>query len=98
MAQRFPAALGHHLDRQATVEIGRGRFEFVECDLVAGQQRIDEAFVLRARQRAIDVIGAGSGGSGFVVTRLEPGNVEIDRIAMHDRRDGVEEGERGFAG
>src|SRR5208282_1955862 len=48
--------------------------------------------------RTIDVIGAGTGGPGLVVARLEPGDVEVDRVAMHDRRDGVEEGERCFAG
>ena len=61
MAQRLAAALGHHFDRQAAVEIGRGRLEIVERDLLAGQQRIDERVVLRARERAIDVVGAGAG-------------------------------------
>ena len=65
----------------------------MERDLVAGEQRIDEGVVLLARERAIDVVGAGAAGPGLVVARLEPGLAEIDRVAMHDRRDGVEKGE-----
>ena len=49
-----------------------------------------------AGERTIDVVGAGAAGAGFVVARLKPGDVEIDGIAMNDRRDGVEESERGF--
>ena len=98
VAQRLAAALGHHFDRQAAVEIGRRLFEFVERHFVAGEQRIDEAVVLFARQRTIDVIGAGAGRSGLVVARLKPGDVEIDRVAMHDRRNGIEERQRVFAG
>ena len=48
VAQRFAAALGHHLDRQAAVEIGRCGFPFVEDGLVAGQQRVDEGVILLA--------------------------------------------------
>ena len=98
MAQRLAAALGHHFDRQAAVEVWRRLFEFVERDFVAGEQRIDEALVLFARQRTIDVVGAGAGRSGLVVARLKPGDVEIDRVAMHDRRNGVEERQRVFSG
>ena len=46
VAQRFAAALGHHFDRQAAVEIRRRLFEIVERDFVAGKQRIDEAVIL----------------------------------------------------
>ena len=70
----------------------------MEDGLVAGDQRVDEGVILLARQRAIDVVGAGAAGPGLVVARLEPGLVEIDRVAMHDRGDGVEKGERVFAG
>ena len=70
----------------------------MEHGLVAGDERVDEGVVLLARERAIDVVGAGAAGPGFVVARLEPGLIEIDRLAMHDRRDGVEKGERVFAG
>ncbi len=97
VTQGFAAALGHDFDRQAAVEIGR-RLETAERDLLAGDERVDEGVVLLARERAIDVVGAGAAGAGLVVARLEPGDAEVDRLAMHDRRDGVEEGERGFAG
>ena len=98
VAQRLAPALRHHLDRQAAVEIGRRRFPVVERDLVAREQCVDEGRVLLARQRAIDVVGAGAAGAGLVVARLKPGDRHVDRVAMHDRRDGIEEGERVFAG
>ena len=98
VTQRFATALGHHLDRQTAIEIGRRRFEIAELDLLAGEQRIDKRLVLRARERAIDVVGAGACRPRFVVARLEPGDVEIDRLAVHDRREGIEESERGLAG
>src|SRR5262249_42342775 len=41
VAQRLAPALGHHLDRQAAVEIRR-RLPLVERDLVAGEKCIDE--------------------------------------------------------
>ena len=44
--QRFAAALGHHLDRQAAVEVGRA-LPLAELGLVAGEERVDEGFVLR---------------------------------------------------
>ena len=71
---------------------------FVERDLVAGEERIDEGAVLLARQRAVDVVGASAAGAFLVVARLEPGDVKIDGVAMHDRRDRVEERERVGAG
>ena len=98
VAQRFRPALRHHLDRQAAVEIGRDGFPLVERGLVAGDQRVDEALILLARHRAIDVVGARAAGAGLVVARLEPGDRHVDGVAMHDRRDRVEEGERVFAG
>ena len=90
-AQRFPAALGHHFDRQAAVEIGRV-LEVLELGLLGGEQRVDEILVLIAIQGAVDVIGAAAAGSGLVVARLQPGLAHVDRIAMHDRRDSVEKG------
>ena len=96
--QRLAAALGHHLDRQAAVEIGRRRLPLLEARLVAGEQRVDEALVLLAVERAVDVVGAGAARAGLVVARLEPGDVHVDRVAVDDRRDGVEEGELALAG
>ena len=46
-AQRVAAALRHHLDRQAAVEIGRRVLPVVERDAVAGEQRVEEGVVLR---------------------------------------------------
>ena len=50
-----------------------------------------------AVERAIDVIGARAAGAGLVVARLEPRDRHVDALAMHDRRDRVEEGERVLA-
>ena len=52
-----------------------------------------KAQILVAVERAIDVVGAGAARAGLVVARLEPGDVHVDRLAIDDRRDGVEEGE-----
>ena len=49
-AQRVAAALRHHLDRQAAVEIG-GLLPVVERHAVAGEERVEEGVVL-ARGRA----------------------------------------------
>ena len=46
-AQRVAAALGHDLDRQAAVEVGRGGLPLLEARLLAGEQRVDEGLVLR---------------------------------------------------
>jgi hypothetical protein len=47
VAQGFAAAFGHHLDRQAAVEIASG-LTLVELGLVGGQQRVDEGLVFIA--------------------------------------------------
>ena len=96
-AQGLAPARRHHLDGQAAVEIGRARFPFLEFGLVARQQRIDEGLVLRAVERAVDVVGAVAGRAALVVARLEPGHIEIDALAMDDGRDGIEESQRIFA-
>ena len=93
VAQRLAAALRHHLDGQAAVEIGRRGFPFLEVGLVAGNQRIDEGFVLRLVHRAVDVILAVAARPDLVVARLEPGHVHVDGFAVDDGRDGVEEGQ-----
>ena len=46
VAERVGAALGHHLDGQAALEIGCGRFELFEGGLLGGKQRRDESVVL----------------------------------------------------
>ena len=66
--------------------------------LGAGAQRLDECPVLGLVERAIDVVGAGAGRAGLVVAGLQPGHLEVDAVAMHDRRDRIEERERVLAG
>ena len=92
-AQRFAAALRHHLDRQAAVEVGRRCLPLLERRFVAREQRVDEGLVFGFRHRAIQIVGAGSGRSGLVIARLKPGDRRIDAVAMHDGGDRVEEGE-----
>src|SRR5262249_58524886 len=54
--------------------------------------------VLLARERTIDVVGARSTRSRLVVARLQPSERHVDRVAVNDRGDGIEEGERVLAG
>ena len=97
VAQGLAAALGHHLDRQAAVEIGRA-LEFAEFGLLRREQRVDEGVVNVAAHRAVDIGRGVAAGARLVVARLHPGDFHVDRVAVHDRRDGVEEGERPLAG
>ena len=98
VAQRLAAALGHHLDRQAAVEIGRVGLPFLEVDLLARDQRVDEGVILLFGHRAIDVVGAGAAGTDLVVARLEPRHRHVDGIPMHDRRDRIEKRQRVLVG
>ena len=50
-----------------------------------------------AAHRAIDVSLGIAARADLVVARLHPRHVHIDRMTVHDRRDGVEKGERAFA-
>ena len=61
VAQGLAAALRHHLDRQAAVEIG-GVLEILEGDFFAFEQGVDEGLVLLAVERTIDVVRAGPPG------------------------------------
>ena len=97
MAQGFRPAFGHHLNRQAAVEIGRA-FPFLELGLVTRNQRLDESLVLLLGHRAVDIVLAIAARSNLVVARLEPADIHVDGIEMHDRRDSVEEGEGVGAG
>src|SRR5262249_31033311 len=67
MPQCLVAALGHHFDRQAAVEIRRVGFPVLEVGLFARDQRMDEGVVLFFCQRTIDVVRAGAPGAGLVV-------------------------------
>src|SRR6266487_2530335 len=91
VAQCVAAALRHHLDRQAAVEIGR--LPIVEGDFLSRAQGVDERLVFFARERTIDVSGVRAARARFVVARLAPGARHVDRIAVDDGADGIEEGE-----
>ena len=93
MTQGLGTAFRHHLDRQAAIEIGN-MFPFLEDRLLAFDQRVHKCLVLVLVHRAVDIILAGATRPDLVVPRLEPGNVHVDRIAMNDRCDGIEEGKR----
>ena len=97
VAQGLDAALSHHLDRQAAVEVGRA-LPFLEFALRAIDQRLHERKILIPVHRAVDVVLAGAAGTDLVVARLEPADVHVDRVEMHDRGDGVEESKRIGAG
>src|SRR5262249_9445211 len=59
VAQGFRSALGHDLDRQAAIEIGRRCLPFLEVGLLALDQRPDEGLILLAVHRAVDIVLAG---------------------------------------
>ena len=96
-AQRLAPALRHHLDRQAALEIRRP-LELFEFGFWRREDRVEKSLELLAIQGAIDVVGAIAARSRLVVARLHPGLRHVDRIAMHDWRDGVEERQLRFAG
>ena len=87
-------ALGHHLDRQAALEVGRRALPLLELGGLAAEQGCDESLVLGLVERAVDVVGTFA----LVVARLEPGLGEVDRVLVDDRRDGIEEGQVILAG
>ncbi len=96
-AQRFAAAFGHHLDRQAAVEIPR-RLALMELGLLGRQQRVDEGLVLGLGHRAIHVGGLFLDRLALVIARLHPGDGHVDALGIDDGGDGVEEGEALGAG
>ena len=91
--ERLATARGHHLDGQAALEVAR-LLERVRLDLLTREQLVDEPLVLLARQRQVQVIVA----TALSVARLAEGDRLVDRVARHDRRDGVVEGQRRIAG
>ena len=66
VAQGFASTLGHHLDRQAAIEIAGG-FTFVKLGLVGGQQGVDERLVLIAVHRAVQIGGTFFLGLALVI-------------------------------
>src|SRR5215208_4468110 len=55
-AQRLDAAIRHHLDRHAALEIRRVLLPVLELGLLAVAKRLNECFVLIPVERAIDVV------------------------------------------
>ena len=98
VTQRLAAPLRHDLDGKAAVEIGGACLPVVERHGVGGAQAVDEGLVAGPVERTIDVIGASAAGARLVVTRLQPSNRHVDRIAIDDGRDRIEEGERRLTG
>ena len=96
-AEGLAAALGHDLDGEAALEIGGVALPVLELGLLGGEQRVDEGLVLGAVHGAVEVGGALGLGLALVVAGLEPGLGEVDGVEVHDRGDGVEEGERGLS-
>ena len=96
VAQRIFAAGCHDLNRQASLEIGRAFFPFLEFGLFRGLEGGEKRQVLHFVHRAVDVILAGSTGARLVVARLEPGDIQIDRLSVDDRGNCIEEGEGVF--
>ena len=92
-AQGLAAAFGHHLDRQATVEIAR-RFAFVELGLLGGQQCVDEGLIFRLGHRAVHIGGLFFRRFALVIARLHPGHRHIHAFGIDDGGYGIEEGQR----
>ncbi len=94
IAQRLDTARGHHLDRHAAIEIGRVGFPFLEFGLVAVDQALVEGEILLLGHRTVDVITVLiARRRALVPARLDPALAHVDAIAVHDRRDGIEESE-----
>ena len=87
--QRLAAALRHLLDRQAALEV-RHLVELVAVKLVGGRQRVDERFVLFARQRRVEVVVAVA----LAPARLGVEHVVIERLGADDRRNRIVERQR----
>ena len=93
VAQGLAATLCHDLDGQAAVEVSRG-FALVELGLVGGQQGVDEGLVFVAVHRAVDIGLLLGQRLALVIAGLFPRDRHVDRVGMHDGRDGVKERQR----
>ena len=89
VAQGFRTAFGHHLNWQATIEIGGVGFPLFEIAFFAGNQLADKGVILRLVHRQVDVILTISARTHLVVTRLEPGDVHINAFAVNNGRNRV---------
>ena len=64
-AQGLAPALGHHLDRQAALEIGRVALPLLELGLLAASSASTKASYCVLVQRAVDVVGAAAARAGL---------------------------------
>ena len=88
---RVAAALDHHFNGHAAIEIGGVGLPFLEIGLGGFDHRIDEGVVLLLVHRAVEIILGVAMLVWPVPARLRPGNIHVDRITVDDRRDGIEE-------
>ena len=91
MTKGLPSALRHHLDRETTVEIGRGGFPLAEVGARAAEQGVDKRLVGLAIHRAVDVRRCVSAGPLLVIPRLPPGDGHVDGVDVKNGRNGVKE-------
>ena len=92
MAQGLATTLGHHFDWQAAVKIGRA-FPVLELGFFTSNQGIDKGAVLVFIHRTIDIVLARSARPDLIIARLEPADIHIDTVKMHDGCYGVKKGE-----
>ncbi len=88
-AQRLAPAPRELFDGQAGFEVARVVFRDMRRDACGREQRVDEALILLAIERAIQIIVGAV--ERFAVARRPEGDREIDRIGFDDRADGVVE-------
>ena len=96
-ARRVAAAFDHHLDGHAAIEIG-DVLPLLEAGFLGRLDGVDEGVVFGLVHRAVEVVLGVAILVGAVPARLRPDLVHVDGIAVDDRRDGVEKGQRLLAG
>src|SRR3546814_2859349 len=82
----------------AALEIRRVLFPLLELSLVAIQQSLMEGKILLLGHGAIDIILAIALRADLVPAACHPANVHVDAVAIDDRRNGIEKGERFLSG
>ena len=88
-AQRVAAAARQFLDGQAGLEVRRRVLRDVRRRRLALEQRIHEALVLFAVERAVQVVVRAAGG--LAVARSPEGDRGVHGFGVHDGADGVVE-------
>ena len=86
-AQRIAAAPRDLFDGQAGFEIADGIFGDMRGDALRREQLVDEALVLLAIERAIQVVVRAVGG--FAVARRPEGDVGVHGFGVDDGADAV---------